>query len=540
MSSIRHYGPSVVLIVTIVAVLLGGPTVMRQLAHADEQARIAVVANELQQSQLAEMSRAFQLVGQRVEPSVVHISVKRNVASRPSGREGMRQMPEDLLRRFFPDRFRDDAPQRDRRAPREEQREDEENLDQYNEPRQIGSGSGWVYDKKGHIVTNYHVVRNADVIEVKFADKSTRTAKVVGSDEKTDIAVLEVADERLHPAVLSLKSVNQGEIVFAFGSPFQFEFSMSQGIVSGKGRRLGILDKFDRYGNRIVAGYENFIQTDAAINPGNSGGPLTNIQGEVIGMNTAIATKDGASNGIGFAIPADMIRMVVDQIIDKGRVSRGYLGVWIKDMDPRMAATFGFEGKGVLVDRMAGPESPAAKAGLEPGDIITHIEGKEVDSSAALRRAVAVVQPGNSIKVKIFREGKTKTLKATLAEQPDDLSDMGDGSGIEPEEKIDDTAMAPLRKLGIEEVGSVPSSVAERLELKKDEGVLVESVRRNSVAAYQGLRPGSVIIKVMGKKVNSPAELVEAVADLDLQKGIRVRVAEEDSERFVLLALPEE
>ncbi len=541
MARIRNYGPSLVLLVTMLAALLAGPTVMRQLAHADQAAQIQLAANELKTSHLAEMSRAFRLVGQRVEPSVVHIAVKRNINQRPSRTfgEGMPRSPEDLFRWFRERRQNPDAPDDDEGqtpAP------DADDMGRYNLPRQVGSGSGWVYSTKGHIVTNYHVVRNADVIEVKFFDKSTRVAELIGHDEKTDIAVLKVEEQRLHPAMLAREAVQQGDIVFAFGSPFEFEFSMSQGIVSGIGRRLGILDKFDRFGRRIVAGYENFIQTDAAINPGNSGGPLTNIHGEVVGMNTAIATRTGANNGLGFAIPADMIRNVVHQLIDKGRVSRGYLGVWIDDLDPRMAESFGFKGEGVLVQRLAGEKSPAAKAGIEAGDIITEIDGQPVHGAGDLRRRVAVVKPGEKIKVKVFRQGEMKTVTVELAEQPDNLANLDDADSVMPgtNDEVDDDALEPLRKLGIEAVGAVPEELAERLGLPRGKGVVVEGVRPHSAAAAKALRPGSVITRVMGKQVNSARQLAEAMGDVDLAQGVRLRVVEQDSERFVLLALPEE
>jgi serine protease Do len=534
MTRIRNYGPSVVLVVTVLAVLLGGPTVMRQLVYADQEARIQLVADQLESSPLAQLSRTFRLVGERVEPSVVHIRVSRNAEEQPESTlrgRGFPQSPEDIYR-WFRER-RENPGERDERPD-----PGDEGMDQYNLPRKYGSGSGWVYDKKGHIVTNYHVVRGADVIEVKFHDKSTRKATLVGHDEKTDIAVLKVEEDRLHPAAVAKDIVHQGDIVFAFGSPFEFEFSMSQGIVSGKGRRLGILDKFDEFGRRIQAGYENFIQTDAAINPGNSGGPLTNIHGEVVGMNTAIATRTGASNGLGFAIPSDMIRNVVDQIIDKGKVSRGYLGVWIDDLDPRMAESFGFEGKGVLVQRLAGEESPAAKAGIEAGDIVTKIDGKAIASAGELRRVVAVLQPGQTAKVTVFRDGKTKTLDVTLTEQPDDLA-SGKPDQIEPE-KVSRTAMEPLRKLGIEKLGEVTEELAERLKLTKGQGVAIMEVRPGSVAAGQALRPGSVITRVMGKKVDTAKELTDAIADVDLAKGVRMRIVEQESERFVLLALPKD
>jgi serine protease Do len=238
------------------------------------------------------LSEAFKDVARVVEKSVVSITVY-------SKRPPTGGIPEELLPLLPPGR-----------APK-----GNSEFDDYDVPQQYGSGSGWIYDTKGHIITNNHVIDGADRIVVRFYDGSERDAKVVGVDTKTDIAVVKVKGDDLHPAKRADKPVDQGEIVFAFGSPFRFDFSMSQGIVSAKGRQLGIL--------RGAQGYENFIQTDAAINPGNSGGPLTNIYGEVVGMNTAIASRTGAYNGLGFAIPVRMVEQVGDQLIENGKVSRG-------------------------------------------------------------------------------------------------------------------------------------------------------------------------------------------------------------------------
>ncbi|MEX0742495.1 MAG: trypsin-like peptidase domain-containing protein, partial [Phycisphaeraceae bacterium] len=323
MTRIRSYGPSFVLALMIAAVLLGGPHVVRQLAHAQQVVEVQQVRANLQNSPLGDLSRAFRDVARVVEPSVVHISVSRQTPNqpqggqRPEGFEGLPETPEDLRRWFF--ERRPDRPQ-----PRqEEQQQQPPAPDYYRAPIPFGNGSGWIHPDGQHIITNNHVIREADQIEVKFHDRTTARAEVVGRDEQTDIAVLKLVQEKdLHPSEIAEEPVDRGDIVFAFGSPFGFEFSMSQGIVSGKGRQIGILGSM---------GYENFIQTDAAINQGNSGGPLTNYHGQVVGMNTAIATETGGNMGIGFAIPADMIVGIVDQIIGSGSVTRGYLGVWIRD-----------------------------------------------------------------------------------------------------------------------------------------------------------------------------------------------------------------
>ena len=317
MHRIRWYGPSVMLLLTTLLVMATGPNVARQIAWAGTDAKIALVKQNLaSKPSLAELSEAFREVAQAVAPSVVHIEV--SVKDSPARRRLKSFREEELFRRFFgPHRFRgerDDSD--DDTAPKD----DGEDYDRYNMPSEQSTGSGWVYDQDGHIITNHHVVEHADVITIRFQDGTHYEATVVGTDPKTDIAVVKVDTPQIHPATIADEVVEQGDIVFAFGSPFQFEFSMSQGIVSGKGRRLHILDRHQ--------GYENFIQTDAAINPGNSGGPLTNIYGQVVGMNTAIATSTGYYNGLGFAIPVNMVTNVADQLISTGKVSRGYLGIY--------------------------------------------------------------------------------------------------------------------------------------------------------------------------------------------------------------------
>ncbi|MBI1371429.1 MAG: PDZ domain-containing protein [Phycisphaera sp.] len=540
MKSIRSYAPSLVLIVTLAVVLVGGPYAMRQFAWAEQDAKLEQARAQLHSkaAPLSGMSDAFKQVAKVAEPSVVHISIKRKIARRmvtPSagpGAPGEPQTPEDLFRRFF-ERQNPGAPRG--QAPQPDEQDDQ--YDEYNVPQTIGSGSGWVYQHNGenYIVTNNHVVEKADEITVKFFDKTTRDAEVVGTDPQTDIAVIKIKGAiQMHPAQLATKPVDQGELVFAFGSPFQFEFSMSQGIVSGKGREIGIL--------RGVGGYENFIQTDAAINPGNSGGPLMNIYGEVVGMNSAIATRTGAFNGIGLAIPADMIRAVVTQIIDKGKVSRGYLGVFIGDLTPDMAKTFGYDGHGALVENITDGSSPAAKAGMKAGDIIYKVDGNDVEDASSLRRNVASIPPGQTITVNVFRDGKRIELKVKLEEKPDELAVRGGRPGIVPDKPADLDAekLETFRKLGIERMQTVTKDLAARLEIDAEPGIVIESVRPGSVAATAGLQPGVIITQVQGEDVTTVTDLAQATAKLDLSKGVRFRVSYGGAKRFVVLTLPNE
>lgn len=517
MRRVRWYGPSILLLVTTFLVMVTGPRLARHIAWAQEDVKILRVKDSLARNgTLAELSQSFRQVVQAVEPSVVYIQV----SSKRRGNGPGGALEEDLFKRFFGP----DALPRDR----EDGGRDGE-MDRYNVPQTYGSGSGWVYDNLGHIVTNNHVIDNADVITIRFQDGSEREATIVGTDPKTDIAVLKIEGGDLHPASLAQDQAEQGDIVFAFGSPFRFEFSVSQGIVSAKGRRLGILDN--------KQGYEDFIQTDAAINPGNSGGPLTNIYGQVVGMNTAIATRSGGYQGLGFAIPIDMVVNIVEQLIATGKVSRGYLGIYIADLDPKLARTFGYEGEGVLVENPI-DGGPAIKAGVQRGDIISHIDGHKVGSADELRNLVAGLPPGTTLDLEVFRAGEQLELEITIAELPEQVASAG--TKRDPFEVRDEQGRELLRKLGIESATALTEEIAERLDIEFQPGVVIQSVRRGSVAAAGRLAPRQVITAVMGAPVDSVEQLVTELRKHDLSSGVRISVFERDVRRFVLLELPNE
>ncbi len=513
MGAIRWYGPTLVLVCTVLVVMIAGPGVARRMAWAYDAEKIRLISDTAKNDiSLIELNKAFRNVATIVEPSVVHIDVSQREATAAS-----------------------DNPFNRRGTNAEGGQQD---FRDFNVPQVYANGSGWVYDARGHIITNYHVVEKADVIQVRFVDGAELRATLVGYDLKTDVAVLKVNADNLHVARRATEPVAQGEIVFAFGSPFKFEFSMSQGIVSAVNRRnVGILNR--------LGGYENFIQTDAAINPGNSGGPLTNIHGEVIGMNTAIPVPrgrallgDASFSGLGFAIPVDMVVHVADQLIATGKVSRGYLGIYIKDLDPVMAETFGYDGRGVLVETPV-EGGAAEEAGIQRGDIIRSINGKTVTSADELRDVVSNYAPGTELAVELFRDGKVQTLKFNIDELPND-------SGLRRRTRLPldgvptRTAPPTLRMLGIESISAFTPELGERAGLDIKQGVVVRAIRRQSVAENIGLYPEQIITHVMSKPVDSPEALVRELESYDLRKGVRISVIVDGLPQYMLLTLPEE
>lgn len=530
MSRIRWYGPTLVLVFTVLLVMIIGPRLTRQMVYAQKEAHVQLVRNRLTSNPiLEELNNAYRQVAKVVELSTVHIITRSHQRDmRLPG--GANPELKERLRRYLEQfgghrRFEFDTRRENDHSP------NEQDFREFDVPEQGANGSGWVYDVEGHIITCAHVVENADEILVRFSDGSEREAQVLEADPKTDVAVLKVEGSDLHPAMLSREPVESGEMVFAFGSPFGNEFSMSQGIVSGTHREVGILGRY---------GYENFIQTDVAINPGNSGGPLTNVRGEVVGMNNAIPTKTGWYNGVAYAIPIDTVENVVEQLIHEGRVRRGYLGIYIADLDPKMASTFGFEGQGVLVQD-AIKAGPAAEAGVQHGDIITKINDKSVSTAEMLRRRVARHRPGSTLNVELFRDGNIANIEIIIGELPDDphmasrwpqQNNTVDPNGHDVE---------IMRKLGIERIETFTEELADRIERNLIPGVVVLEVRPRSIAAANGLRPGLVITKVQGIAVETSEQFNKELNLHDLSRGVRIStVTEENIAQFILLELDED
>ncbi len=342
--------------------------------------------------------------------------------------------------------------------------------DQPRERKRQSLGSGVIIDaERGLVVTNNHVIAEADQITVKLQDGRTFEAEMLGADPDTDVALVRIPAERLVAIPLAdSDKLRVGDFVIAIGNPFGLEHSVTSGIVSALARHgLGI------------GGYEDYIQTDASINPGNSGGALINLRGELVGINTAIFSRSGGNIGIGFAIPANMTSRIVGQLADFGEVRRGYIGVSTQDLDPDLAAAFGVEGEqgAVVVDVVAG--SPAEKAGLKPGDVITGINGRAVTNATAARNALGLLQVGDAVRLKVMRSGRERTLRATVAAREPAESTAADGPNN------------PLL------AGATFGAIDPRHPLHgRVRGVMVYELERGSPAWRAGLREGDVITSV--------------------------------------------
>jgi serine protease Do len=394
---------------------------------------------------------------------------------------------------------------------------------------QLGFGSGFVVDPKGVILTNNHVVDGAETVLVTLQDGRTFTSKNVKKDPLTDLAIVRVEAKEPLPSLPLGDSgaVEIGDRVLAVGAPFRLRGTVTSGIISSKGRNLGM--------NK----YEDFLQTDAAINPGNSGGPLVNLEGQVIGINSAIKSRSGGWQGIGLAVSSNLARNVMEQLEKNGAVRRGYLGVHVRDIPDRdVAARLGVpKDGGVLVAGVA-DNTPGAKAGLKDGDVITALDGKPVRDGHDLQIMVASLPPGKTFDLNIVRDGKPETLKVTIEEQPKDFFKK-DARGEEAAPRSATQNAVRVDKVGVK-VADLTKAGADRLGFRPDEaGALVVQVDEDSIAAGGGLQPGVLVTKVDRKPVKSAAEFKEAVEKASLDKGVLLRVeSPENGVNFVLLKAP--
>jgi serine protease Do len=358
---------------------------------------------------------------------------------------------------------------------------------QFRTPRQ-GLGSGVIVTKDGYILTNNHVVDEAEEVRVTTSDGREHIATVIGKDPKTDVAVLKIDAENLAPLpVGDSDQIQVGDLVLAVGNPFGVGQTVTMGMVSATGRA------------HMGMEYEDFIQTDAAINPGNSGGALVDADGRLVGINTAILSRTGGNQGIGFAIPSNLARIVLTGLVENGKVVRGFLGVSIQDVTPALAEQFELKnGEGALVGDVTA-NSPAAKAGVESGDIVVEFQGKSIKSSRQLKLMVSQTVPGTKVSLKVLREGKEKKLAATVKELPDSkpLAKRGDEN--------DESSTELLAGIQVQDLDS-RSKRQFQIPAKVD-GVIITDVEENSQAYAAGLRPGNVIQEANRRKVTSTEDL---------------------------------
>ena len=458
------------------------------------------------------LSKAFRDAAERATPSVVVVrsSAKPQKASRDGERpRGQRRRGENPFKGTpFEDMFPDGVPEGfDFNMPERA-------------PRPSGVGSGVIVDPKGIVITNNHVVEDADEVVVELADGREFKATDIKTDPESDLAVLRLVDAADLPTAKLGDSdkLSIGDWVIAIGNPFELETTVSAGIISGKGREVGGIRR------------AQFLQTDAAINPGNSGGPLVNLAGEVIGINTAIASSSGGYQGIGFAIPANLVKWVTTQLIDKGKVERAFIGVQMGPLDAKMAARLGVKSrKGVLVNDVV-PGSPAAEAGVQELDVITSFDGQAVTGTRGLQEIVERSTIGKPHTLTVFREGKEETLQIAVKPLPTDVALRGPQKQV-PAEREDDETFYDER-FGIE----VSTKSASANEAYADvPGVLVARVDPDGIAAEQGLGPGVLIRAVGSTPVSTIDEFKAAIEKESPEKGAILKVRTPRGNSVVLL-----
>ncbi len=449
--------------------------------------------------ELLQLSRAFKEVAAKVSPSVVKITVEKRV----SDGDFAAGLPPDFFKGTpFEEFFRGrEFPER-RRIPRKVR----------------GQGSGIIFSEDGHILTNNHVVEDADKVEVQLKNGDTYEATIVGTDPKSDLAVVKIEAEGLQKAVFGdSDKIEQGDWAIAIGSPFELDYTLTVGVVSAKHRS-----------NLRAMQYQDFLQTDASINPGNSGGPLCNIHGEVIGVNTMIA---GLNTGIGFAIPSNMAVMVAEQLIEHGKVRRPYIGIGLQSLEGPLKDQIEGAEYGAVVNQVY-EDSPAEKAGLEPYDVIVRADDQEIRDADDLVNYVIRQRIGDEIELGIIRDGKKKTITVKTEEMPA-------GFGERPGAGRTGGASAVAGKLGLE-LEELTSETADALDYPGEHGVVVSQVEPGGPAAEAGLRRGDVIREIARKPVDDVEEAYRRLGEATGEHGVLLRVWREGNTFFTVLKGGEE
>lgn len=449
------------------------------------------------------IGKAFTEIAKITSPAVVFIETEKT--QQISGQlpfyppfKDMDSFPfgDDILKHFFENRIPRDNRQKERTQ------------------KISGQGSGFIISKDGYIMSNNHVVGDAEKVVVKLLDGRSFVAKVIGTDQHSDIAVLKIKAKGLTPLPFGNSDLLEvGEWVIALGNPFGLKHTLTAGVVSAKGRNsIGITD------------YENFIQTDAAINLGNSGGPLINLDGEAVGMSTAIISRTGGSMGIGFAIPINMLKEIKNQLIKKGYVTRGYLGILIQNLTTELAEQFNIKNpKGILVSDVT-DNSPAQKSGIKTGDIIIKIDGKEVNEVGAFRNRIALTPPGKRKRLTLIRNGKEKIVKVKIEKLP---SDFAFSRALTFKENDFGFSVENLTSLLRKKYGFSTN----------EKGVIISEVNPHSVAAIAGLKTGMLIKEVNQIKIKSVAEFKNAAKRTKRKNTILLLLQDGEFSRYVTLSI---
>lgn len=473
-------------------VLLWSAFLIRSLL-IDQTALASESERDLQM--LQRTSRAFAHITKQAKPAVVFIKVERTFKGGPrfEFNDPFDLFDDEFFERFFRRRFPE------QRQPREF--------------KQQGQGSGFIISKDGYVLTNHHVVGDADRITVGLADGREFSGKIVGNDPKSDIAVIKIEGGELPVLPLgNSEELEEGEWVIAIGNPFGLSHTVTVGIVSAKGRSVvGIAD------------YEDFIQTDAAINPGNSGGPLINLKGEVVGINTAIFSRSGGYMGIGFAIPINMAKSISQQLITTGTVVRGYLGITIQELTPELAKSFYVDKQeGILVTEVT-KDSPAERAGLQTGDVIVELNGEKIEGLGPFRNRIALTPPDTRIRLQVVRDGRKRELSVTVGRMPEEIMTTGQRADF-------------MERLGLT-VQNLSDELARQFDYEPGSGVLITQVEPGSPAATAGLHPGMLIREANRRRVRNISEFQEAVAKSVDSSVLLLLVQEGQRHRFVTLRL---
>jgi len=471
----------------LMGVLMSLPSTMTTGIYADQVASSTIARANIDAAE--GLSSAFRNAAEALKPSVVSISTQTNSRVLRGSRRGT--MPPEFGGQL-PPWLRDELSR---------QFETPEGNIPRQEGRQEGMGSGVIARADGYILTNNHVVEGADKLTVELSDGRKIDGVIVGTDPSTDLAVVKVNATGLQPAVFGdSDAIRVGDWVLAMGSPFGLDQTVTAGIISGKNRVQGIVGDGD--------GFEDFLQTDAAINPGNSGGPLVNLRGELVGINTAILSRSGASAGIGFAIPVSLAKPVLDSIIDSGSVRRGFLGAQVADLNTDIKKEFALTIDSGALIRAVVDGQPAANAGLQPGDVVTSIDGKAVSSGTQMRNIVASKVPGSTISLTVNRAGEIKQMQVKLQERTkESLAAMSGGADVMGA-KLEPVDAEMARNLGIDE---------------NTGGFVITDIQDGSLAAAKGFSVGDVIEQINGRPFAKIDELKAALTDLE-ESGRAVRL----------------